>query len=177
MSPNSTRQQGLAAGALASCASAALLVLIATGCSSEVKSNDRSRSSAAPVVTPSDWQQVESLGGHPEVNFDFSSSPLTDDDLQAVPLLAIVAHLDLSNTKITDAGLKRLEHAAHLEVLDLRGTAVTDACLETLKKLPKLRHVDLHATAVSGTAQLEILRFVKPRAEAHNAQLMRGQKK
>lgn len=145
------------------CLAVAALLLVAGGCGVEADSN-----AAVPTV-PSDWESVSSLGGEARLHLDFSGSSLTDADLATLPFLDVATEVDLSNTKVTNEGLTHLVKAERLELLNLESTAVSDEGIETLKKLPRLCEVRLHSSAVSGAAQIHMLKFLKPRAEARNS--------
>ena len=74
--------------------------------------------------------------------------------------------MDLSYTRVTDAGLVHLQRFADLEELHIAGTGITDAGLEDLKKLKNLRRINADRSLISRNGQLELVKFLAPRARA-----------
>lgn len=80
---------------------------------------------------------------------NFSSTPITDDELAHLVHLENLEELALNATQVTDAGLKNLAGFRKLQLLNLDNDKITDAGLVYLKGLTALKRLHLNKTAVS----------------------------
>jgi len=125
---------------------------------------------AEPLTREQAIAVIEKLGGKVEtidelLAVDFSSTEITDADLENLRGMTGLGGLSLQNTKVADTGLEHLKTLTSLKVLVLRGTRVTGDGLEHLKEQKNLETLDLGETAISdvglehlkGMTKLEML--------------------
>ena len=113
---------------------------------------------------------VARFKGRVKAQIDLSFTPITDDDLGRMEFPDTVHSINLSGTKITDQGVEHLKRARNLEELILIDTQVSENVLEILKQMPSLTEVRLDNTRVPVASQLEMVRFLSPRAQARTQQ-------
>ena len=114
--------------------------------------------------------EVARFKGRVKTQIDLSFAPITDDDLGRMEFPDTVHSINLSGTKITDQGVEHLKRARNLEELILIDTQVSENVLEILKQMPSLTEVRLDNTRVPVASQLEMIRFLTPRAQARTQQ-------
>jgi hypothetical protein len=147
---------------------------------SAAQGGDSAIAPAAPAVLPphavgnGDTEalagEVARLQGRVKTQIDLSFTAVSDNDLAHLELPDTVHSINLSGTKITDQGIEHLRRARNLEELILIDTQVTESVLEILKQMPNLTEVRLDNTPVPVASQLEMVRFLTPRAQARTQQ-------
>ncbi len=137
------------------------VVLLASGCGSTA--------AGGPTDHALDDQSaaVKAVGGKLEIHLNFAHTDITDDDLATLPLPATTTNINLSFTKITDDGLKHLQRMPQLEEVRIAHTQVTDAGVEHLMELENLWLIDANQSMISRKGQLKLIKFLAPRAQAH----------
>ena len=91
---------------------------------------------------------------------NFSSSKLTDADLESIVGASQLEQLGIHGTLVTDDGMQHVAKLTNLRQLNLTDTAITDAGLAKLAGLTSLVRIDLHNTKVTD-AGLEHLAGMK----------------
>jgi tetratricopeptide (TPR) repeat protein len=115
------------------------------------------------VEIAADWQ---ALGAEVEVDadgrilsLDAAYRPVTNRDLESLPLLGSIKHLNLRGCSVDDEAARFIAPAATLQFVGLSQTRITDAGLEPLLSLPNLRYLSLADTYLTDAAIGTLSRF------------------
>lgn len=114
---------------------------------------------------------IAAFQGRVEARVILSFTAVTDDDLARLEFPDTVHEIDLSGTAVTDRGVEHLTRVRNLETLVLMDTPITEAVVDTLKQMPRLCEARLDNTNVPVNAQLDLITFLAPRAQARAARL------
>lgn len=145
------------------CRALAMLALLAfaSGCGNSGTANDKLAAEWAAqhggkVLVGDAETEVTSVKDEPEdafvavrIDLNRKQPPITDKDLEQLPLAPNIQYVGLYGANVTDKGIDSLKQLRNLKELELSYTNVTDAGLENLASMKELTKLYLYGTPVT----------------------------
>lgn len=147
---------------------AAILALVAiSGCGSSGTADDKQAAEwtlehGGTIIVSGKFLKIDSVEGLPDepflirkIDLNQVDPPITDKDLEQLPVSENLESLGLHSAQITDKGIEPLLKFSGLKELELSYTKIGDVGLEQLAGLKKLTKLFLYGILISDEAMEE----------------------